>query len=51
MVLMMLMMLARESGFDVESSRSVGEVYVLAGLVIVTGTESLSLTLNSGELS
>ena len=37
-VVMMLMMLARESGFDVESSRSVGEVYVLAGLVIVTGT-------------
>ena len=37
-VVMMLMMLARESGFDVESLRSVGEVYVLAGLVIVTGT-------------
>ena len=32
-VVMMLMMLARESGFDVESLRS-----VLAGLVIVTGT-------------
>ena len=37
-VVMMLMMLARESGFDVESLRSVGEVYVLAGLVIVPGT-------------